>query len=48
MGLTWIAIASSLLMGGGGLLIFIWSVRAHMFKDFEDRGKQFKAMVLAL
>ena len=36
MGLTWIAIASSLLMGGGGLLIFIWSVRAHMFKDFED------------
>jgi cbb3-type cytochrome oxidase maturation protein len=36
MGLTWIAIASSLLMGGGGLLIFIWSVRSHMFKDFED------------
>ena len=36
MGLTWIAIASSLLMGGGGLLIFIWSVRSHMFRDFED------------
>jgi cbb3-type cytochrome oxidase maturation protein len=36
MGLTWIAIASSLLMGSAGLLIFVWSVRSHMFKDFED------------
>lgn len=36
MELTWIAIAASLLMGGGGLLIFIWSVRSHQFKSFED------------
>jgi cbb3-type cytochrome oxidase maturation protein len=36
MGLTWIAIAASLLMGSAGLLIFIWSVRSHMFRDFED------------
>ena len=36
MGLTWIAIAASLLMGGGGLLIFVWAVRSHLFKDFED------------
>jgi cbb3-type cytochrome oxidase maturation protein len=36
MELTWIAIAASLLMGGGALLIFIWSVRSHQFKSFED------------
>jgi cbb3-type cytochrome oxidase maturation protein len=36
MGLTWIAITSSLLMGGGALLIFIWAVRSHQFKSFED------------
>jgi cbb3-type cytochrome oxidase maturation protein len=36
MELTWIAIAASLLMGAAGLLIFIWSVRAHMFTNFED------------
>ena len=36
MELTWIAIAASLLMGGGGLLIFIWSVRSHQLKSFED------------
>ena len=36
MGLTWIAIAASLLMGGGALLIFIWAVRSHQFKSFED------------
>lgn len=36
MELTWIAIAASLLMGGGALLIFIWSVRTHQFKSFED------------
>ena len=36
MELTWIAIAASLLMGGGALLIFIWSVRNHQFKSFED------------
>lgn len=36
MELTWIAIAASLLMGGGGLLIFIWSVRSHQFRSFED------------
>jgi cbb3-type cytochrome oxidase maturation protein len=36
MELTWIAIAASLLMGAGGLLVFVWSVRAHMFTNFED------------
>jgi len=36
MELTWIAIVASLLMGGGGLLIFIWSVRSQQFKSFED------------
>jgi len=36
MGLTWIAIAASLLMGGGALLIFIWAVRSHQFRSFED------------
>jgi cbb3-type cytochrome oxidase maturation protein len=36
MELTWIAIAASLLMGMGALLIFIWSVRSHQFKSFED------------
>ena len=36
MGLTWIAIAASLLMGGGALLIFIWAVKSHQFKSFED------------
>ena len=36
MELTWIAIAASLLMGSGALLIFIWSVRSHQFKSFED------------
>ena len=36
MELTWIAIAASLLMGGGALLIFIWSARSHQFKSFED------------
>jgi len=36
MELTWIAIAASLLMGGGALLIFIWAVRHHQFRNFED------------
>ena len=36
MELTWIAIAASLLMGGGALLIFIWAVRDHQFQSFED------------
>ncbi len=36
MGLTWIAIAASLLMGGGALLIFIWAVKSQQFKSFED------------
>jgi cbb3-type cytochrome oxidase maturation protein len=36
MELTWIAIAASLLMGGGALLIFVWAVRSHQFKSFED------------
>ena len=36
MELTWIAIAASLLMGSGALLIFIWAVRSHQFQSFED------------
>lgn len=36
MELTWIAIAASLLMGGGALLLFIWAVRNHQFQSFED------------
>ena len=36
MELTWIAIAASLLMGGGALLIFVWAVRSHQFHSFED------------
>ncbi|MBS1802395.1 MAG: cbb3-type cytochrome oxidase assembly protein [Acidobacteria bacterium] len=36
MELTWIAIAASLLMGSGALLIFIWAVRDHQFQSFED------------
>ena len=36
MELTWIAIAASLLMGSGALLIFIWAVRQHHFSSFED------------
>ncbi len=36
MALTWIAIAASLLMGLGALLIFIWAVRSNLFHNFED------------
>lgn len=36
MELTWIAIISSLLMGGGALLIFLWAVRSRQFHSFED------------
>lgn len=36
MEFTWIAIAASLLMGGGALLIFIWAVRTRQFHRFED------------
>jgi hypothetical protein len=36
MELTWIAIAASLLMGGGALLVFIWAVRQQHFSSFED------------
>ncbi len=36
MELTWIAIAASVLMGSGALLIFIWAVRQHHFSSFED------------
>ncbi len=36
MDLTWIAIAASLLMGSGALLLFIWAVRNHQFQSFED------------
>jgi len=36
MGLTWIAIAASLLMGCGALLIFIWAVKDQQFRSFEE------------
>jgi cbb3-type cytochrome oxidase maturation protein len=36
MELTWIAIAASLLMGIGALLIFLWAVRSQQFRNFED------------
>lgn len=36
MDLTWIAIAASLLMGSGALLVFIWAVRNQQFQSFED------------
>jgi cbb3-type cytochrome oxidase maturation protein len=36
MELTWIAIVASLLMGGAGLLIFVWAVRDNQFRNFED------------
>jgi len=36
MELTWIAIISSLLMGGGALLMFLWAVRSRQFRSFED------------
>ncbi len=36
MELTWIAIAASLLMGSGALLVFIWAARSHQFRSFED------------
>jgi cbb3-type cytochrome oxidase maturation protein len=36
MELTWIAIISSLLMGGGALLILLWAVRSKQFRNFED------------
>lgn len=36
MGLTWIAIAASLLMGSGALLIFIWAVNSQQFHSFEE------------
>ncbi len=36
MGLTWVAIIASLLMGSGALLIFIWAVRRNLFHNFED------------
>ena len=36
MEMMWIAIAASLLMGSGALLIFIWAVRSKQFRSFED------------
>ncbi len=36
MDMTWIAIISSLLMGGGALLIFLWAVRSRQFHSFEE------------
>jgi cbb3-type cytochrome oxidase maturation protein len=36
MDMTWIAIISSLLMGGGALLIFLWAVRSKQFHSFEN------------
>ncbi len=35
MELTWIAIAASLLMGSGALLVFVWAVRRNQFREFE-------------
>jgi hypothetical protein len=34
--LTWIAIAASLLMGLGALLVFVFAVRHDYFRDIED------------
>jgi len=36
MELTWIAIAASILMGLGAVLIFIVAVRLDWFRDIED------------
>ena len=36
MALTWIAIAASLLMGAGGLLVFLWAVKSDCFNEIED------------
>ena len=41
MGLTWIAIAASLLMGGGALLIFIWAVKATSSRVLKMRSTRF-------
>jgi nitrogen fixation-related uncharacterized protein len=40
MELTWLAIAASLLMGGGALLIFIFAARSDYFRDLEDAKYQ--------
>ena len=40
MELTWLAIAASLLMGGGALLIFIFAARSDYFRDIEDAKYQ--------
>lgn len=36
MELTWIAIAASILMGLGAVLIFVAAVRQDCFRDIED------------
>lgn len=36
MDVTWIAIAASLLMGAGAVLIFIYAVRKDYFRDLEN------------
>jgi hypothetical protein len=36
MELTWIAIAASLLMGLGALLIFVFAVKRDYFRNIED------------
>lgn len=36
MDVTWIAIAASLLMGAGAVLIFIYAVRKDYFSDLEN------------
>lgn len=33
---TWVAIAASLLMGIGGVCLFIFAVKRDLFRDFED------------
>jgi hypothetical protein len=40
MELTWLAIAASLLMGGGALLVFIFAARSDYFRDLEDAKYQ--------
>ena len=40
MELTWVAIAASLLMGAGGVFIFVFAVKRNYFKDIEDAKYQ--------
>ena len=40
MELTWIAIAASLLMGIGAVLIFVFAVKKNYFRNLEDAKYQ--------